>query len=275
MNSGIIGFFDILGYQSFLKNNRDEGACQVVTNLVNLQQSLGDEMREAFSHYQEPPKVDEMIGLLRWLVFSDTIMVYSEYCDDDSSAIRTNRWIVMNFACLLLWRRMFEFGLPLRGVIHTGDFLVEEACFAGEAIVDAYHLSQDFDLATVAYSHDAFSALVTHANAPHDPLIWNWIPAQLFEYLVPRKTGRPERLCVINPLTLILEDSGRFRSEAIRQLVLESFLGHNKDVPETARSKLDHTEDYLRASIFVLSHPTESAARMSRWERKPEGSALE
>jgi hypothetical protein len=77
-------------------------------------------------------------------------------------------------------------------------------------------------------------------------------------------------LCVINPFTLALDDNGRFQSEEIRQLVSESFLGHNKDVAESARSKVDHTEEYLRASLFTLAHMQESVRRMSRWEKKPE-----
>jgi GxxExxY protein len=36
---------------------------------------------------------------------------------------------------------------------------------------------------------EAFASLVKHANAPHEPLLWNWIPTQLFEYLIPRKSG--------------------------------------------------------------------------------------
>jgi len=270
MKTGIIAFFDILGYQSFLKNNPDDGAQQVVSKLVSLREALTEEMRDVFSHHQDGPKLEELLGLVKWLIFSDTIMLYSEFDEGDSHGQRSNRWIVMNFASLLLWRRMFQFGLPLRGVIHTGGFLVEEACFAGEAIVDAYNLTQDIDLAVAAYSPAAFSALIEQANTPPDPFLWSWIPTQLFEFLLPRKTTTPKRMHVINPLTLLLDDSTRFQTESIRQLVMESFLGHNKDIPASARSKVDHTEDYLRASVFAITHMRESADRMLKNKRDPE-----
>jgi hypothetical protein len=70
MKTGIIGFFDVLGYQSFLENNPDDGAHQVVSKLVGLRAALDVEMREAFSHYHEASKVDEMLGLVNPLTLT-------------------------------------------------------------------------------------------------------------------------------------------------------------------------------------------------------------
>jgi len=275
MKTGIMGFFDILGYQSFLKNNPGDAARRVVSKLGGLEESLGAEMREALLHKQQAPKVEELLGLLECLVFSDTVMLYSLFEDDDSVSTLSNRWIVINFACALLWRRMFEFGLPLRGVVHTGEFLVEKACFAGRAIVEAYQTSQDFDLAVCAYTPAAFATLIRQANEPHDPLLWNWIPTQLFEYRIPRIQGTDERLVTINPLALFLEGHDRYFKGDLRQMVHDAFWKHDKDIPESALPKLLHTEQFLRACRFTLSTMEESIQRMVRFEKKPrEGSGL-
>jgi len=270
MDKGIIGFFDILGYQSFLENSPGDASRQVVSKLVSLKQAMADEMRQAFSHEQDKPKVEELVGLLNWLVFSDTILLYSQFDGSDSPGKRSNRWIVMNFACLLLWRRMFEYGLPLRGVVHTGEFLVQGTCFAGRAIVEAYRLSQDLNLSACAYSRAAFSALLRQANEPHDPLLWNWIPAWLFEYQLPRKKSSPERRVTINPLAIFLESYETYFKGDIRQIVHESFWKHDKDILETARAKVQNTEQFLRACRFAIENLDESAKRMRRFEKKPE-----
>jgi len=269
MDTGIIGFFDILGYQSFLENNQGDGTRQVVSALVRLEESMPNEMIKAFSHYQTPTKAKELIDQLKWLVFSDTIMLYTPFAVTDSSGQRSNRWLVMHFACLLLWRRMFEYGLPLRGVIHTGEFLVEKNCFAGRAIVEAYRFSQDLNLSACVYSPEAFSKLIHQANEPVDPLLWRWIPTQIFEYQVPSKTIPLSRLAVINPLTLLLEDQERYFTHDLRQVVHECFWKHNKDIPNTAQQKLLNTEQYLRAARFIITtDQKEAATRMLRFKKQ-------
>ena len=269
MEKGIIGFFDILGYQSFLENNRDDGAQQVLTYLAKLEEALPSEMLKAFSFAQTPDKAQELVALIKWLVFSDTIMLYTPFLDTDTPAQRSNRWIVLNFACLLLWRRMFEYGLPLRGAIHTGEFLVQKNCFAGIAIAEAYTLSQDLDLAACVYSPQAFTELIKQANEPIEPLLWRYIPTQIFEYQTPRKTPKQPRLAVINPFTLILNGQERYSQQDLGQIVYECFIRHNKDIPEKAQSKLRNTEQYLRAAKFIVTQDQEEAAkRMMRYKKQ-------
>lgn len=270
-HTGIVGFFDILGYQSFLANNAPDAAEKVVSKLIGIEDSMGTEMRKAFSHHQTPEKVEELIGLIHWLVFSDTIVLYSHFDDQDKPSTRSNRWLVFNFVCILLWRKMFEYGLPLRGVIHTGDFLVQRACFAGRAIVEAYQLAEDFDLAACAYSPKAFTELIEHANATNHEVMWSYIPTQIFEYLVPRKMSPSVRMHVINPLTIILQDQNRYMKGDISQLVHEVFLKHNKDIAAQAIPKLENTERYLRAAKGIFGDAIAASDRMlSLREKNPE-----
>ncbi len=37
---------------------------------------------------------------------------------------------------------MFAFGLPVRGVLHEGEFLIKEHCLAGSGIVESYQLCE-------------------------------------------------------------------------------------------------------------------------------------
>ena len=269
MQTGIIGFFDILGYQSFLENNRGDGAQQVLSYLAKLEEALPGEMLKALSYAQAAEKAQELVALIKWLVFSDTIMLYTPFLDTDSLAQRSNRWIVMHLACLLLWRRMFEYGLPLRGVIHTGEFLVQKNCFAGIAIAEAYTLSQDLDLAVCVYSPQAFIELIKQANEPVEPLLWRYIPTQIFEYQAPRKTPKQPRLAVINPLTLILNGQERYSQQDMGQIVYECLIRHNKDIPPKAQSKLDNTEQFMRAAKYIVTQDqNEAARRMLRYKKE-------
>jgi hypothetical protein len=133
MDKGIIGFFDILGFQSFLENNRGETSRNVVDVLNNLEPEITKILTQIYSHYSSPEKVTKMVGYLKWLVFSDTILLYIELDETDDFRSRSNKWSVMNFASNVLWRHMFEIGLPLRGMIHTGDFFVEKKLFCRQS----------------------------------------------------------------------------------------------------------------------------------------------
>jgi hypothetical protein len=263
MKTGIIGFFDILGYKSFLQNNSGDAVGTVVTKLVELEKSLLAEMVHAFSHRQSPVTAAELASLIKWLVVSDTILLFSEFEVGEADKTRSNRWQAIHFASMLLWRRMFAFGLPLRGVIHTGEFLIDQGCFAGRAIVEAYELSQDLDLAGYAYSSTAFADLRKQSLVLGEAdLLWLNMTGQSFEYLMPRKGAKQERLLAANPLALFLEDSDKLVKGDIRQCICEAFWKHNKDIPDVVQTKLNNTEQYLRAARFAMD-PIECEKRVT------------
>lgn len=269
VTSGAIAIFDILGYQSFLANNRIDAAQTVVQILRGIEQSMSAELVTIYSKANSQHRAQDLPRMLRWLVFSDTILIYTRLDQDETPKTISNRWNILHFACLLLWRRMFQHGLPLRGVIHNGEFLVVDTCFAGRAIVEAYQLAQDCDMSMCAYSPEAFEALVHQANEPlEDAMLWRYIATTIFSHPVPRKCGPSTPLHVMNPLAITLEDQRSCLNDDLPQLVRRSFAAHAKDIPESAEAKLRNTVQYLASSRAILKDPEESVYSMLRLRKK-------
>src|SRR5437870_1541319 len=145
---GLIGLFDILGYQNFLKNNSaKEAAESALSSLAKLDTDLPKQLLERAGASQ----IASEIRLIKWLVFSDTILLTlgTDGKGDEGCWLAWIAFIVQSGA---LWRHMFNFGLPLRGVITHGEFFVQNNCFAGKSIVGAYALSTSLDVAVADVS---------------------------------------------------------------------------------------------------------------------------
>lgn len=150
---GIIGFFDILGYQSFLQNNSAEYAAkEVFSTLTNLDKKIPELLSESFQ--TEKGKIPRWVSSIEWLIFSDTILLTSSLNDEGRNEIPA--WMGFIMASLMLNSHMFKFGLPLRGAITIGKYFVQMGCFAGEPIIEAYKLTQDIDLAACIITEKAY-----------------------------------------------------------------------------------------------------------------------
>ena len=241
---GIVGFFDILGYSSILENNGAEGATkEVLAILTNLEDRIGQQFHDAF---QKPEVVQKVLTQFNWLVFSDTILLTTTLDKDSSVDARYNRWKWFFFASLVLNRSMFDSGLPLRGAVATGEFVVEKNCFAGKAIVEAYTLGHDLDLAASVLTNGAETEFFSLANKVNDPGVGAFSEAMLPRYLIPRKGGIEDRLRAFNIVAIRGGGFEQLESRDIRQYVCKSFWRHNKDLRQSEHSKVLNTEMFLR-----------------------------
>lgn len=254
---GIIGFFDILGYQSFLENNEDaaaEATEKVLNFMVNLEKHIPSRIRNIFKNSKALRK---LVNEIEFLVFSDTILLTSKYDGNEDLERKTDKWFLFLIASLLLNRWMFEYGLPLRGVITIGNFLVIEHCFAGKPIIDAYKLCHDLDLAACVMTNNAYQEVTKLADSPKRKNIKKLLDSSIVEYLIPRKSGKEEKLSTLNLLTLRglkpKSNKGNIKPKDIkidfRQIVFNTFWKHNKDIKQDALSKVANTEQYLRYII--------------------------
>lgn len=106
--NGLIGFFDILGYQSFLENNDAEtAASEVLDTINNIDTRVSSGLMASVKENGEDLKA--AVDSIQWLVFSDTILMAMEWDEAD-----TYRWAVFSAAAIELCRQMFDFGLPRR-----------------------------------------------------------------------------------------------------------------------------------------------------------------
>jgi hypothetical protein len=253
--SGIVGFFDILGYQSFLEVNEPEVAALTVLNMLSeidkvVMKYLIEKLPDALTD-------KNIIDRFKWLVFSDTILFTAGTSEPEDAVTSMKRWVFFLIASDILQWHMFQFGLPLRGAITSGKFIIIGNCFAGRPIIEGYELSQNLDLAATILSHAAnlelSQTLQSVEKIVDDKLKWTkettksirrFIKSAAVEYLVPFKS-REERYMTLG-LGAAPIFTGQMPAEDVSQMVFEAFWKHNKGITHDAARKARNTEQYLR-----------------------------
>ena len=134
MNKRITGFFalfDILGFKQILESNDLD---YLETRIANLLDSLH---KQAIT--LDGSDNEQMLSFDKTdtLVFSDTIILYQTATQLPDGTIPSMGPSIIDKSALLL-RLAFEAGIPLRGAISHGDYLVSDNYFLGKPIVEAY-----------------------------------------------------------------------------------------------------------------------------------------
>ena len=246
---GLVAFFDVLGYSNFLRNDK-ENTARVVESLnrlplVSLQKSLSANL---FPH----PLIVESYGKIQWRVFSDSILLTMDPVESTSQELILLNWNVFLRACIDLWKDMFDLGLPLRGAITKGDYLIQGYCFAGIGIINAHEAGQNLDCAGIMIDDAAvewassLSASQTAGNPAYHVL------------RIHTKSGGEEERTVLNVMLVNMRNKEIWAGD-IRERVLRSFSKHNKWMrpDDNASAKLENTIALLeslkaKASLFGL-----------------------
>jgi hypothetical protein len=257
IETGFVGFFDILGYKSFLEAGIKEATFKVIDILEALPQMVkGAQMR----HYG---RGSDILKDLAWqvdrvvfLVVSDSILLRSAYdksLDPSKQPAQAAKFLE---TALVLERVMFEGGLPLRGAIAFGDFIFHGNVFAGKPIIEAYELGQCLDLAVCVLhktAEDELQKLVKSAPGSWDGILDEGIQnnsTHLVRYLVPIQkveTEPKQRLCLNLAWPRLLVGCKPLKERPdLRQYVLEQFWAHNKQVGPDEIRKVDNTERFFR-----------------------------
>lgn len=228
---GLIGFFDILGYKSFLKNNNGtaiESAKSVLKTIIETPEKVRDLLKEGSD--------SGIIHQIDHIVFSDTIVISL-----DMSAIKADicpgdaRFQFCIF-CGVVFQEMLKKGLPVRGAMVEGEFIFEASCLAGEAIVDAYDLCEMLDFAGLVCEAD-FGKVVMGDEQKENGGIF-------LKYLSPLKNGREDRHVHFNWLTIMDIVSPDEYAKVVADTAMyisRAFWDHNKDCAQAVDSKLDNT----------------------------------
>jgi hypothetical protein len=242
LRTGLSAFFDILGYQEFLENNSPETAAENVRSVLDKLVGLKDEMLVQMMKDRDILQ-EEVQERPQWLIFSDTLLLTLDVskisvAQDEPSSLSEKislHWYIFLLQSIALWKKLFEFGLPLRGAITRGSYLVEGTCFAGRPIVDAYKLANDLNCAGVVI----------------DPLVVQWCQGSIgpnvffFDYLFPSKTKGFAQNAALNLVYSLHGSQDSFGGD-IRQRVHESFWAHNKRIGPGVPEKVENTERLLR-----------------------------
>jgi hypothetical protein len=244
--NGIVGFFDILGYASFMEQNSDIDAITNVFQIINgIRPEMKKVLHQSFNRLTEAEDdpVIKFVDELRLVVFSDTILVIAKFPENDVG--RATYTLTHVIACAILSHRMFENGLPLRGSINTGEIFLQENCFAGQAIIAAYNDSRELNLAATIVHDDVLKAF---DRFPADWQRTNVLVSHFVQkYPAPLKGGRSARAKLLNFVGIYERDLKM--SPDVRQWVARAFWGHKKEVTPDVYEKLFNTEMFCRFLI--------------------------
>ena len=216
---GLVGFFDVLGYQKINENSQIKEAVLVVRRILETT--------------RKSQKANDFVGTLvdqtfcEHVVFSDSILVYSSFKKSRDQA--TSAAMFASY-CSGLITELFWAGLPVRGALALGDYYVENhmgsVCFAGRPIIEAHELADCLDLAACVVAPSAEEMFST------DP--------GFFEYLVPLK-GQKQKMIMLNHYA-----SSWAERELSREVMMKMFGAHNKHVGIEVLSKVNNTLEFLR-----------------------------
>ncbi len=261
--TGLVGFFDILGYQQMLLANDVSSTAQIVVDVLSevpdnvvagvlVDQGLerADDLASwpEFSRYFQALVRDEM----DWLLFSDSILVSLPLKIDRDIFDWAPRLVGFVEVCAVLLRQMFDVGLPLRGCVSFGEFFIQDTYFAGQPIIDAYQHSESLDLSGCVLAPSVerlYDRMKQHAvDAEFEESVRAMLDQLCVSFLIPKKGERVETGLMVNWVNLPMRSFEGLPSD-LREYVYSSFVAHNKDVTPAVRPKIDNTEGFVRKIV--------------------------
>jgi hypothetical protein len=239
IKTGLVGVFDILGYQNIIVNNQIEYVAKLITEVIQqlpteVITTLNKQMLSSWVDSENPS------NLIKHNIISDTIIIYMP--DDDSLKKIGEFFSYLTFFLFSNYflNKCFCKGIPLRGALSYGQYFVSQNTFAGKPLVDCYSLGNKLEFSGCVLTHE-FTNYLQNNKPNEESLIKNYAA----DYLVSLKNNISEKYPLLNWVssTPALRET---IPDDIRQFVFDSFKSHNKDIlPEVFR-KMENTEMTIR-----------------------------
>ena len=250
----LIGTFDVLGARSMFEATDANRAESVVALIVRaMSDSIDGTIQKLQNLYKE---VQPDGGRLKYLIertssyfYADTIVFICDISEFDP--------IMMRFACeyfqfmaIEITRRMFAFGVPVRGCLSYGAI----ACYndnnkivvSGRAYIDAIKVSDDLEFAGTVLTDEFYKVAKESCKAIDYPPM---------EYLLCLPCAVKDRInnkCITRNMWCLnwIEDTDFVGERTdVRQLIFDSFTKHGKKVGGSVIGKIDNTETIIRMLI--------------------------
>lgn len=252
--NGLICFFDILGYQSFLENNSasetaSDTALKVLDIITTTVPEVKDRLSSMFINLPDDLQHHKQIfDEIRPLIFSDTILLSVQYPKTETLQNAS----VAHFSALaqIIFVKMFLAGLPMRGVILDGDFIIKDYCFAGTSIVKAYKLCQQLDFAGLVFQPEG-------ALSPTKAIPLKLSEPNCISYLCPLKNRLEKKLTLLNWLYYLNPTEYKNMQADVEGFVHRSFWAHNKDCALETDEKLANTIKICRRLAIALEQASQ------------------
>ena len=237
---GLVAYFDILGF-THIAADKDiaRAAGLVIESLLEAQKRAEDEL--------QPPEAVRRCFTenTRWVVFADSILILSPVLEQDP---QPQVWYEFFVICAALLKLMFNAGLPLRGAISEGRFVLIDRCYVGEPIVESIGLASNTEWSGCVVSRKAAEKLQTVLS--RDERYRSHMQQKSVVYQVPFKVpcaecGKPPRL-VIKWFPFGPYERPAGRTAAIEERVRDRFQAHNKALSDREAKKLQNTIRFLQ-----------------------------
>ena len=168
--TGLVAFFDILGYQNFLERNEPETAAGKIAEFMKKLKDFQSKTYLIMLGEKTEPKIRPILERIKYLVISDAILLTLETNKSNKKDYSLFQFFFLMY-CLRLFKELFIYGLPVRGAIEYGEYvLVENQMFAGRPIVRAYQSAMNLDLSACQVSDSVvdmppiFKKFTSHRN---------------------------------------------------------------------------------------------------------------
>ncbi|MBN2789477.1 MAG: hypothetical protein JXR69_04765 [Candidatus Delongbacteria bacterium] len=235
VKNGLIGFFDILGYSSFLENNEAVIAVDIITDLLREIQTLKENAIKTFSI--ENTVYSEIVKRIEYLIISDSIIL-SLVCkkrEDEDNEYKDELKVFLLYSSFLM-KKLFIKGLPLRGSIDYGEFVIVENTFVGKPIINSYKAGNKINLAACSILEPVGIDILK--DLEND---------LYFKYNTPIRNG--EEISTLLHFLIGEGEGDNYKLDKIKdfkQFIMDSFVKHNKPLDKKVYQKIINTEMFLR-----------------------------
>ena len=241
--TGLVAFFDILGYQSFLEQNEPELAAGKISEFVEKVKDFPKDtfMKLIVPDEKEKPEanhhITKLLNEITCFIISDAIILALEV-DSSQTADSTFRKRYFIVYCSMLFNELFSYGFPPRGAIEYGDYILlktqDSLLFAGKPIVDAYQSAMNLDLSACQVSNSLGEPPNAFENHTY------------LKYKTPLKTGDERELKLLMSFYFDVQENTYHTISDLTQFVVDSFTAHKKMIDKSVRNKIVNTELFLR-----------------------------
>lgn len=235
--NGLVAFFDILGYQNFLEKNEPEIAAEKISEFIKKLKTFQSETYLSLFDEKLQSKAKPIIEQIVYLVISDAILLTLETDKSNQQSYKVFQFLFL-MHCARLFKELFIYGLPPRGAIEYGEYvLVENQMFAGRPIVRAYQSAMDLDLSACQVCDSVNDLSPSLRNSLY------------LNYNTPLRTGEEKELVLLMPFNLADNEKDEFivgKISDVKQFIIRSFSAHGKMINKEVQKKILHTEFFLR-----------------------------
>jgi hypothetical protein len=235
----IVGWFDVLGFKSVLKNTPHEVLQkEIMPYLDDLKANLvGATIKASASH----PQIRKVIESIKIRVISDSIAVFCPLTGEEWQC-----WLAFLEYTRTLNASMFKEGLPLRGAITVGNVWIRDWGLFGAPIVRAHELGADVDMAVSVVMSDAVDAMTLAFKSPDSAK--KSIASLVDWYDVPLKSTNCRRRLMVQ-----LFGVGFYSREVenVEVFVKNRFQMHGKTIEDhSILQKLQNTTSFMQWDMW-------------------------